>query len=159
MGDGIGFRRGQGGDPGAKLGRRGTRRMKVLRVLLIEDNPADVELTREALDQAGLAYTMEVASDFEQAREQIKRIADGEALPDILLMDLNLPKGSGFELLKILQQHPERQKVPVIIVSSSNASRDRAQAAELGAAHYFRKPSDLDEFMKLGPLVMRSVGR
>jgi chemotaxis family two-component system response regulator Rcp1 len=133
--------------------------MKSLRVLLIEDNLADVELTREALDGAGLTYTMEVAADFEQAQEHVKRIAEGAASPDILLMDLNLPKGSGFELLKLIRQHPECQRVPVIIVSSSNASRDRAQAAELGAMHYFRKPSDLDEFMKLGPLVMRSVGR
>lgn len=123
----------------------------------MEDNAADVELVREALADVKLPHVMDVATDFEQARNYIENIGGTKPCPDVLLMDLNLPKGSGLDLLRILRQKSHHSKLPVIVVSSSNASSDRARAAELGAAHYFPKPADIDEFMKLGGLVKSVV--
>ncbi len=119
----------------------------------MEDNPADVELVREALAEVKLPHVMDVATDFEEARDYIENIGGSQPCPDVLLMDLNLPKGSGLELLRILRGKPDYGELPVIVVSSSNAAGDRARAAGLGVKHYFRKPADIDEFMKLGGLV------
>lgn len=127
--------------------------MNAVRVLLVEDNVADVELVKEALRVSSKSYEVEVASDFEEARDYVQSICHGVRKPDILLMDLNLPKGNGLDLLRIFREQPECEGVPVVVVSSSNAARDRRRASELGVSHYFRKPSDLNEFMKLGPLV------
>lgn len=127
--------------------------MKTINVLLVEDNPGDVELVREALKISKLSYRLQVARDFEEARENIEKIGAGGECPDVLLIDINLPKGSGLELLRILRAYTLCPQPPVIVVSSSNSPQDRARAAEFGIAHYFRKPADLEEFMTLGPLV------
>jgi len=127
--------------------------MRTVRILAVEDNPADIELVREALSARALAHSLEVASDFDEARAYIQSIVEGSPRPDVILLDLNLPKGSGMELLKLLRAVSEFQRVPVIIVTSSNSVRDRDSAARLGAARYFRKPTDFEEFMTLGPLV------
>jgi len=129
--------------------------MKTVNVLLVEDNPADVELVREALNEANLPHVLRIATDFEEAKNHLASIPMGAPTPDVLLMDLNLPQGNGLELLRIFRSNPEWQAIPVIVVSSSNAIRDREHAARLGAAHYFRKPSDLREFMELGPIVVK----
>ena len=131
--------------------------MKSTRILLVEDSVADIELVREALDATGLPYVIDVANDFDKASSYIASIAMGNGCPDIILMDLNLPQGSGLDLLRMVRDNPHCGNIPAIVVSSSNAPRDRAQAALLGAAHYFRKPTDFDEFMKLGPLVVQSL--
>ncbi|HZS53583.1 MAG TPA: response regulator [Bryobacteraceae bacterium] len=131
----------------------------MVRVLLVEDNIADVELVREALDASGLRYVLDVAADFEFARNCIEGIGDTSHCPDVILMDLNLPKGSGWDLLRILRAHPKGGKVPVVVVSSSNSPSDRMRAPEFGVADYFRKPADIDEFMKLGPLIKEILAR
>jgi len=130
-----------------------------LNILLVEDNPADVELVREALDATNLVHVLQVANDFEEAKQHMDSMLLGAPRPDVLLMDLNLPQGSGLELLRLFRTNPDWQSIPVIVVSSSNAPRDRDQAARLGAAHYFRKPSDLKEFMELGPIVAKSIAK
>ncbi len=129
--------------------------MKTVNVLLVEDNPPDVELIREALEEAKLPHVLRVATDLDEAKNYLASIPSGVPTPDVLLMDLNLPQGSGLELLRLIRANPEWQSIPVIVVSSSDAARDREQAARLGAAHYFRKPSDLKEFMQLGPIVVK----
>lgn len=131
----------------------------MIRVLLVEDNVADVELVREALSCCDLQHEMEVASDFEEARQFIEQIGVSETRPDVVLMDLNLPKGSGLDLLRMLRAKPGGHNVPVVVVSSSNAPSDRARAAEYNVKDYFRKPADIDEFMKLGPMVRSIVGK
>ncbi len=131
--------------------------MNKTKVLLIEDNPADVELVREALEAAGLEHVLHVTPDFETAKDYIDDLQGGAPCPDILLLDLNLPKGNGLELLQAFRTSPQCHRVPVVVVSSSDASRDRDQAARLGAAQYFRKPTDLKEFMKLGAIVLGLV--
>jgi two-component system, chemotaxis family, response regulator Rcp1 len=127
--------------------------MKPVNVLLIEDNPADIELVREALKTVELEPLLEIANDFEEAQTHFVR----GGCPEVILLDLNLPKGNGLELLQMFRSSPKFQSVPVIVVSSSSAARDRDRAAELGAAHYFRKPTDLDEFMRLGQIVIESL--
>jgi pentatricopeptide repeat protein len=127
----------------------------VINILLVEDSAADVDLVREALDNAQLQYTLRIAGDVDEAKECFAKMPRKEGCPDVLLMDLNLPQGSGLDLLRIFREDPDWKKVPVIVVSSSNAKRDRDQAASLGAVDYFRKPTDLNEFLLLGPTIIK----
>ena len=78
---------------------------------------------------------------------------DGDPCPDIVLLDLNLPKVDGPEVLTEFRKHPECARTPVIVISSSDAHKDRERMAGLGISRYFRKPSDLDGFLRLGALV------
>lgn len=129
----------------------------MLVVLLVEDNPADVFLVREAIQEEGLTFHMEVAEDGEQALA-ILDAADGNRgtpRPNFILLDLNLPKQTGEEVLQRVRQSPWSAEIPVVVMTSSESPADRARAMELGATEYFRKPSNLDEFMQLGKLVRR----
>lgn len=124
-------------------------------ILLIEDAEPDVFLVREALRQAGLSFRLKVLDDGEKAVEFIDHL-DGdsnEQCPEVVLLDLNLPKRSGDQILEHMRHSQRCRSVPVIIVTSSDSPKDRAETSRLGATMYFRKPSRLDEFMKLGPLV------
>ncbi|MCU1324879.1 MAG: response regulator receiver protein, partial [Bryobacterales bacterium] len=89
----------------------------------------------------------------------IERVGKGSGLPcpDLFLLDLNLPKLDGCELLVLLRAHPLCGDKPVIIISSSGAERDRRRATDAGATRYYQKPSELKEFMKLGALVREVV--
>ncbi len=131
--------------------------MSPVNILLIEDSPEDIELVREALAMTKLEPLLQIANDFEQAQNQLAEIHLGGPCPELILLDLNLPKGSGLNLLQMCRSSPKLRSVPVIVVSSSYAARDRDRVAELGAAHYFRKPMDFDEFMKLGQIVIDSL--
>ncbi len=124
-------------------------------ILLIEDAEPDVFLVREALRQAGIASELKVLDDGEKAVDFIDQLDENCATPcpDIVLLDLNLPKRSGDQILQHMRQSERCGQVPVIIVTSSDSPKDREQTSRLGATLYFRKPSRLDEFMKLGPLV------
>jgi len=126
-------------------------------ILLIEDNPADAVLVREAFDEAGVECTLSVVRDGAEAVAFFQSLdADDEiASPDLILLDLNLPKVGGAKVLERLRASPRCRNTGVLIVSSSGAPSDRAQARELGATEYFRKPSSLDEFMQLGAVVQR----
>ena len=124
-------------------------------ILLIEDAEPDVFLVREALRQAGIPFRLHVLDDGEKAIEFIDSI-DGDAkivCPSLVLLDLNLPKRTGDQILEHIRQSPRCSHVPVLIVTSSDSPRDKYQTSRLGATEYFRKPSRLDEFMRLGPLV------
>jgi len=130
----------------------------LIHILLAEDNDGDVLLVSEALDLHELKYELHVASDGLQAANYLERIdsEQGVPCPDLLLLDLNLPKKDGFELLTLFRAHPLCSSNPVIVISSSGAPRDRERAAEF-SAHFFRKPSDFDDFMELGALVRKTV--
>jgi len=125
------------------------------RILLVEDAEPDVLLVREALERSGLTFELEVLDDGEKAVEFIDSMAADRTVnpPDVMLLDLNLPKWSGGDILARVRKSPVCGGVPVVILTSSDSPRDKSQAAELQATHYFRKPSRLDEFMKLGPLI------
>jgi len=126
-----------------------------LSLLLVEDNPADIYLVKEAIQREGLDCQLEVAVDGERALSIIDAL-DGDAsarCPDLLLLDLNVPRKGGDEVFQRIRQSPRCAGIPVIIITSSDSAADQDRARELGAAAYFRKPSDFQEFMKLGRLL------
>ena len=124
-------------------------------ILLVEDTEPDVFLVREALRQAGLKFQLRVFDDGEKAVDFIDTLDRDkrEVCPNLVLLDLNLPKKTGEQVLERMRRSPRCGTLPVIIVTSSDSPKDKAHTARLGATQYFRKPSRLDEFMKLGPLV------
>ena len=129
--------------------------MTVSTILLAEDNRGDVLLIREALQEHRIEHELFVVSDGAQAVDYIDNICEGSGShrPDLVLIDLNLPKVDGLQVLAHLRNHPLCGSTPVVIVTSSDAPRDRERAIRLGAARYFRKPSEFDEFMQLGAIV------
>ena len=120
-------------------------------LLLAEDNFPDVVLVREVIRSEELPLNMHVVSDGQQAIEFIEQCEQDPngPCPHFVLLDLNLPKRDGFEVLRRLRASERCKAVPVVIITSSDSPSDRAQAAELGAG-YFRKPPSYDEFLKLG---------
>ena len=127
-----------------------------LKLLLVEDSPADVYLVQEVMRAEGLALDIEVADDGELAIQILDRVdGDGEGALNLLLLDLNIPRRNGNCVLERLRQSPLCGRIPVVMMSSSDSPRDRQRAFELGVTEYFRKPSTLAEFMQLGKLVRR----
>lgn len=126
-----------------------------VRVLLVEDNRPDAALVREALKRHGIEAAIQAIEDAETAAAHLSHIGSGLNLPcpAIVIMDLNLPRGDGLELLRHIRQHPECGNVPVIVMTSSDSPKDREAAIGLGNTRYFRKPSDLEGFLRIGALV------
>jgi chemotaxis family two-component system response regulator Rcp1 len=121
-------------------------------VLLVEDNPADINLVEEALDEAHFDCLLHIMRDGQRAIEFLDRL-DAEPdrpPPDIVLLDLNLPKLGGEEVLKRVRLSPKCVGVKVLIISSSDIPADRERLMKLGANDYFRKPANLAQFMLLG---------
>jgi CheY-like chemotaxis protein len=123
-------------------------------ILIAEDNPADVYLIEEALREHQVPFTMTIAEDGEAAMDMI---AAGQVRPDLILLDLNMPKRSGGEVLARLRQDKNCQKVPVIVLTSSDSPADREEILSLGATSYIRKPTGLDEFLEIGAAIKRIV--
>ena len=120
-------------------------------IVLVEDNPGDVALVREALYEYGIRSELTVLFDGERAFELFDWLdRDRIRCPDLVLLDLKLPKKDGHEVLEHLRASVQCAHVPVVIVTSSNAQEDRDKAAKLGATRYIRKPHRLDEFIQLG---------
>ena len=127
----------------------------VREILLAEDNPADVYLIREALRDHGVDRPIRVAQD---GREVLRLIfpTDPQAQPpefDLVILDLNLPRHDGLEILERMRDSAELSAVPVVILTSSDSPRDQRIANKLGATCYLRKPSSLDQFMALGAVL------
>ncbi len=124
------------------------------RIYLAEDNPGDVYLVQEALRSAHLDFNLTLFEDGDQAWKWFQRIeTDGhDASPDVLLLDLNLPKADGEEVLRSLRETHAWKQLPVVILTSSESPSDKALASRYGA-RYFQKPSDLDTFLSLGEYV------
>jgi CheY-like chemotaxis protein len=133
--------------------------MNLLHILLAEDNRGDVLLVRHALQEHNIEHELFVVQDGAQAIDFIRRMGKpGEATcPDLMLLDLNLPKADGMEILTEFRRRPECAAIPVIVVTSSDAPKDRARAAELAIDRYFQKPSEYSEFMKLGAVVRETI--
>jgi CheY-like chemotaxis protein len=119
----------------------------------VEDNPGDVVLVREALELHGIAGELLVLSDGEKAIWFIEDLdKQSGACPGLIIIDLNLPKRSGLEVLQHVQLSPTCRKAPVVILSSSDTPQDKAEATRLGANRYIRKPSRLEDFLELGAI-------
>ncbi len=123
----------------------------VVRILLAEDNPADVYLIEEALREHGVTFQLAVAQDGEQA---IAMVSESALNFDIVLLDLNMPKRDGSEVLEILRG----TSTPVIVLTSSDSPVDRTEAMRLGATRYIRKPTGLDDFLAIGATIKEIVG-
>lgn len=127
-----------------------------MRVLLVEDNASDIYLIAEALRAENLDFDLEIAQDGEQAATLLRRFETAsKPWPHVVLLDLNMPRCEGREVLQKIKRAPGGHAVPVIIITSSNSPMDREDAFKFGASSFFRKPSDLDEFMKIGAVVRR----
>jgi two-component system, chemotaxis family, response regulator Rcp1 len=124
-------------------------------IWIAEDNPADVYLIQEALRRYEFAYHLEIADNGEDMLKMIARIDQdpSESCPDLFMVDLNLPRRPGDEILGRIRQSSRCAHVPTIVITSSDSPQDRARARELGASFYFRKPADLEKFMAIGGIV------
>jgi CheY-like chemotaxis protein len=128
--------------------------MPRLRVVLAEDNPADELVIQEALVRRFPDLEFTVRRDGEQMMRWLDLVeTEYSSTPDVILLDLNLPRFTGEQILLRLRASSKCQSIPVVIVSSSEAAYDREMTARLGAARYFCKSSEYDSFMKLGDLV------
>lgn len=121
----------------------------VPRVVAVEDNPADVRLVREGVDAANTDIELDVLSSGQQAADQLMAIeADkSEDHPDLILLDLNLPGKSGFDLLEVVRNESVFQDVPVVIISSSENPEDINRSYKLSANAYVTKPPDPDDYI------------
>src|ERR1700735_3375741 len=128
-------------------------------ILLAEDNPGDVFLVRRALEKHDLDCRLIVIEDGQAALHFIEEAAgDGSAeRPDLVLLDLNLPRATGNRVLTRIRQSPRCANIPIIIITSSDSPLDRESAARLGATGYFQKPGDLAGFMQLGRIVREAL--
>ena len=121
------------------------------RILSFEDNPADVFLIREALKASGLAAVLTVLADGQSAISLLERIEAGqEMVPDLVLLDLHLPRQDGFEVLRHLRSLATFRHVPVIVFTASDAREDREEAERLGANAFVRKSLNLNESLRIG---------
>lgn len=125
--------------------------MTTLNILLVEDDPADVELTMEALKDSKLWIKLSTVEDGEEAMSFLRK--QGRYLdapePDLVLLDLNLPKKDGREVLKEIKEDPALKHIPVVILTTSSSETDIVQTYQLGANCYITKPVGLDQFTKV----------
>ncbi len=126
-------------------------------IWIAEDNPADVYLIEEALRRHEFSYRLTTADNGEDMLKMIAKLDrdPSETCPHIFLIDLNLPRRSGDEILAQLRQSTRCSQVPAIVITSSDSPQDRARARDLGASFYFRKPADLERFMAIGGIVRK----
>lgn len=124
-------------------------------LMLVEDSPADVRLAQEVFRDAGFRHRLLVARDGEQALRMLRR--EGEYLPlpqpDLILLDLNLPRRDGREVLRDIKQDSRLLSIPVLILSTSKAERDVRDCYAAHANAYLVKPVDLDEFEALASMI------
>ncbi|HZS53649.1 MAG TPA: response regulator [Bryobacteraceae bacterium] len=124
--------------------------MRSLKILLVEDSPSDVRLIREALKDATVPVQIMVARDGVEATEHLNQSETGQAVrPDLILLDLNLPRKNGKEVLAEIKASPTLRQIPVLIMTSSRSDEDVAQAYSLNANCYITKPGDLQEYISV----------
>lgn len=124
-------------------------------ILVVEDNRGDVFLIRESIQAASLEAPLHVVHDGAKAIEFIEETERNPSAPcpAVVILDINLPKKTGRDVLARLRVSRRCADVPVLVVTSSDSERDREDMARLGVSGYFRKSSEYDDFMKLGVLV------
>jgi CheY-like chemotaxis protein len=122
-----------------------------IEILLVEDNPGDVRLTQEAVREAKIRNTLNVVNDGEQAIAYVRRQGEfaDRPRPDLILLDLNLPRKDGREVLQDLKSDPDLHRIPVVVLTSSAAEQDILRTYDLYANAYVTKPVDLEQFMRV----------
>ena len=122
-----------------------------LEILLIEDNPGDVRLTAEALKQGQERSNLSVVKDGVEALAFLQREGPFAAAlrPDLILLDLNLPRKDGREVLAEIKQDPRFQRIPVVVLTTSSAEQDVVRSYDLHANCYITKPANLGQFVKI----------
>lgn len=122
-------------------------------ILLVEDNPMDVDLTLRAFKRRRVTNDIHVARDGEEALAWLVRWEAGEPWPAVILLDLKLPKVDGLEVLRQLKQHPVLRVIPVVVLTTSADSGDVQTAYQLGANSYIVKPVEFEKFMDVSEKV------
>ena len=115
-------------------------------ILLVEDNPVDVDLTRRAFKRRSLLSPLQVARDGEDALAQLASWEHGQPPPAVILLDLKLPRISGIEVLRRIRAHPRFGTLAVVVLTSSSETSDVTAAYAAGASSYIVKPVDFDQF-------------
>ncbi len=123
--------------------------MRSLKVLVVEDSPADVRLIREALKSAEVPVQITVAKDGIEALEYLHDSEGKASRPDLVLLDLNMPRKNGREVLAEVKASPALKQIPVLVMTSSHSDEDINQAYELNANCYITKPHDFHEYVKV----------
>jgi CheY-like chemotaxis protein len=118
-------------------------------ILLVEDNPMDLDLTLRAFSRRKLANPIEVARDGQEALDWIPRWLAGAPTPLVVLLDLNMPCLDGLEVLRQFRAHPVSEPLPVVVLTSSSEDRDIQAAYRLGANSYIVKPVDFEKFTEV----------
>jgi chemotaxis family two-component system response regulator Rcp1 len=129
--------------------------VRPVEILLVEDNPADVELAEEGLRGSAVPASLNVVADGEEALRYLRGEGEhaGALLPDLLILDLKMPRKGGLEVLAEMKADESLRRIPVVVLTSSDAPGDILKAYDLQASCYVTKPSDLAEFRR----VMRSI--
>jgi CheY-like chemotaxis protein len=124
---------------------------ELVQILLVEDNPGDVRLTREALKEAKFRNKVEVVGDGVEALAYLRQQGQysGAMRPHLIMLDLNLPRMDGREVLAAIKKDADLRRIPVVVLSSSEAESDIARAYELHANAYVTKPVDIDHFLQV----------
>ena len=121
-------------------------------ILLVEDNPDDVELTRRAFERNNIRNGVVVAADGVEAVEWLTAVGDdgrpANPLPQLVLLDLHMPRLGGLEVLERIRRDPRTRRLPVVILTSSNEEEDLIRGYDLGANSYIRKPVEFDSFIE-----------
>lgn len=122
-----------------------------MEILLVEDNPGDVRLITEAIKKSKIIRKCHVVNDGEEALVFLKNSENHHSVPrpDVILLDLNLPKKHGFDVLTELKSHPVLQKIPVVVLTCSHNEDDIKKSYELYANCYVVKPTEFDEFEEI----------
>jgi CheY-like chemotaxis protein len=121
-----------------------------IKIMLVDDNEADIELTKSTLEEGKVRMNIVSASDGQHALDQLEEtLTRGEELPDLILLDLNMPRLDGRGFLSKMRQRDELRAIPVVVLTSSDAEQDIVKSYKLGANCYVNKPVGLDEFQKI----------
>jgi len=130
--------------------------MKTIDILLVEDNPADIDLTKEALEECKIANNLYIVSDGENALAFLRKERNfrDKPRPDLILLDLNLPKIDGREILTEIKNDDNLKQIPVVILTTSESKEDITEMYKLHANCYITKPVDINQFIK----VVQSIG-
>ncbi len=126
-----------------------------IEILLVEDNPGDARLTQEAMRAAKMTNVLHVVEDGEQAMEFLRRRSrfKDAPRPDLILLDLNLPKKDGRSVLAEVKTDPDLRRIPVVVLTTSRSEEDVLQAYDMHANAYVTKPVNLEKFMRIVALI------